>query len=131
MDAHPLSRAIFRCRIRASSELESLLGLSVGRYYQPEPELENPRYATRMSEESYGLPVYAYVADNPVVYTDPTGCTRSALVPNVKISMRPFVKLETRQDAMIRTSVILKMLAAPSCKSALVVVTSAPSWAPE
>jgi RHS repeat-associated protein len=48
----------------------------IGRYVQPEPELETP---THSGEAARSTPAYAYVFNNPVHYVDPNG--RSGVIP--------------------------------------------------
>ncbi|NTX06554.1 RHS repeat-associated core domain-containing protein [Myxococcus sp. CA040A] len=46
---------------------------SIGRYLQPEPILQDPGYSREMAEKGYGVPAYAYAANNPLYWSDPTG----------------------------------------------------------
>ncbi|MFP2928433.1 RHS repeat-associated core domain-containing protein [Pyxidicoccus sp. 3LG] len=46
---------------------------SVGRYLQPEPLLQSPRYSGGMAAGGYSVPAYAYALNNPQRYSDPNG----------------------------------------------------------
>jgi RHS repeat-associated protein len=47
-----------------------------GRYLAPEPLLHDPIQLRRSAKEGHDMPTYAYVGNNPVRYTDPTGLIR-------------------------------------------------------
>ena len=42
-------------------------------YLSPEPLLQSPSYVPRMAQSGMNVPTYAYAANNPLLYTDPTG----------------------------------------------------------
>ncbi|MBL8912034.1 MAG: RHS repeat-associated core domain-containing protein, partial [Archangium sp.] len=44
-----------------------------GRYLSPEPLLQSPVYLRRMAQGGMSVPTFAYAANNPVMYLDPTG----------------------------------------------------------
>ncbi|WPB73038.1 RHS repeat-associated core domain-containing protein [Archangium violaceum] len=46
---------------------------SIGRYLQPEPLLEDPRFSVQFAQKGYGVLPYAYAGNNAIRYTDPTG----------------------------------------------------------
>lgn len=45
----------------------------VGRYFSPEPLLQEPEYITSMVQRGHGVHAYQYGMSNPVKYTDATG----------------------------------------------------------
>jgi RHS repeat-associated protein len=45
----------------------------IGRYLQPEPLLQNPGYPRSKARGGLSAPVYAYAANNPLMYVDPDG----------------------------------------------------------
>jgi len=46
-----------------------------GRYYQPEPVLQDPKVVADYARRGIQLNAYAYAAHNPLFYTDPDGLT--------------------------------------------------------
>lgn len=44
-----------------------------GRYLSPEPMLQSPTFTTSMAARGIQVPSYAYAANNPLRYVDPTG----------------------------------------------------------
>jgi len=47
--------------------------LNISRYLSPEPMLQTPGYMTTMAAAGMQVPTYAYAANNPLRYVDPTG----------------------------------------------------------
>jgi RHS repeat-associated protein len=46
---------------------------STGRYLSPEPMFQSPEYVKSMAKQGMSVPAYAYAANNPMRYSDPTG----------------------------------------------------------
>ncbi|WP_193409895.1 RHS repeat-associated core domain-containing protein [Myxococcus hansupus] len=46
---------------------------AIGRYFGPDPMLQDPAYALNAAQRGMGVPAYAYAHNNPVYYTDPSG----------------------------------------------------------
>lgn len=44
-----------------------------GGYLSPEPMLQSPTFTTSMAARGMQVPTYAYAANNPLMYVDPTG----------------------------------------------------------
>ena len=44
-----------------------------GRYLQPEPGLQNPRFIVSEALHGRGVHSYSYALNSPLLYTDPTG----------------------------------------------------------
>ena len=43
------------------------------KYLSPEPLLQSPTYVRRMAQSGMSVPAYAYAANNPISYVDPSG----------------------------------------------------------
>ncbi|WP_338873656.1 RHS repeat-associated core domain-containing protein [Myxococcus stipitatus] len=46
---------------------------SNGRYLQPEPMVQNPRYLRAVAKDGHSVPAYAYALNNPLHFADPDG----------------------------------------------------------
>ena len=62
---------------------------TLGRYLSPEPLLQSPAYLRRMAQTGMSVPTYAYAANNPLRYTDPTGLRPRPDWSDAKASQRP------------------------------------------
>lgn len=46
---------------------------NIGRYLQPEPMLQDPKWVAARPKEGMSTPAYSYANNNPLHFTDPTG----------------------------------------------------------
>ena len=46
---------------------------SIGRFLEPEPMLQDPRYVAAVAHAGYSVPAYGYALNNPLAWKDPNG----------------------------------------------------------